>query len=153
MKSHANDHLCIICLKSLCGQRRVCLFLDDCQGAVPGRTDAPEFTAQRCQHRRLRVGGAVRRTRFGPIRQKTADRKSLECRRRDYTRAKIVLLFMRKSCIRYNRRNSLYTQWWVNGAEGFRATPSRRRCCCSQRAMSASAVNALRDLRPTILEL
>jgi len=38
-----------------------------------GRTDGrtPECLVEQCQHRRLMVGGAVRRTRLGPIRQMT----------------------------------------------------------------------------------
>jgi len=36
-----------------------------------GRTDARVLTVEQCQHRRLMVGGAVRRTRLGPIRQMT----------------------------------------------------------------------------------
>jgi len=63
----ALDNLYIICLKFLCRQRA--FFCR--QGVVPGRTDARVFTAARCQHLRLRVGGAVRRTRFCTICQKT----------------------------------------------------------------------------------
>jgi len=56
-----------VCLHCLCADI----------GHAPGQTDASVFTVERCQHRRLGVGGVVCRTRFGPIRQKTAGRKSL----------------------------------------------------------------------------
>jgi len=48
----------------------------------------PGSTVERCQHRRSRVGRAVRWTRLDPIRQKTAGHKSLWCRCCDWTKAK-----------------------------------------------------------------
>jgi len=59
-----------------CALSSVCA-LDGCQTIAGFTPDARVFTVERCQHRRLRVGGAVRRTRFGPIRQRTAGRKSM----------------------------------------------------------------------------
>jgi len=71
--------------------------------SVNGRTDgrtgvySAGIAPMRHRRRRPRVGGAVRRTRFGPdlpIRRKTGRprKKSLWCRRRDYTRAKSAIL-------------------------------------------------------------
>jgi len=76
--------VCSVCLSNAVGRflaagHDCCLILIRTKficgrDAVPGRTDARVLTVE---HRRLRVGGAVRRTRFGPICQNTAGGKSM----------------------------------------------------------------------------
>jgi len=83
-----SQYLYIICQKFVCASVCASLILAKQAGTgrrarTDGRTDGRTpgcFTVERCQHRRRGFGGAVRRTRFGSIRQKTAGRKSVWCR-------------------------------------------------------------------------